>query len=119
MFPLVLDVFGSAAASFGLKLRRKQQCNAACSKRNNALAVEAEGETLMKMIQLVIAVALLFAATEASAQKAGTGNTNCPNAGYRGNVWCCNVNNDLCHQRAKNAAGRFGGNNSPTTSKDR
>ena len=52
----------------------------------------------MKMIVLVAGTALLLAVTEASAQSRP--NTRCPNSGYRGSVWCCNVNSQWCLSRA-------------------
>ena len=37
-------------------------------------------------------VTLLLAVIEVSAQPAGGGAKRCPNGGYKGNVWCCDVN---------------------------
>ena len=68
----------------------------------------------MKVIALVSAAMFLLAVTEASAQSRG--GTRCPNGGYRGGVWCCFVNSDLCLRRAQRAAART---SSTATAKDR
>jgi hypothetical protein len=56
----------------------------------------------MKIIALVAVTTFLFMVTEASAQsRAGI---RCKNGGYRGSVWCCNVNSAVCMRRASAAA---------------
>jgi hypothetical protein len=57
----------------------------------------------MKMIALVAAATLLLMVTEASAQSRP--GIRCKNGGYRGVVWCCNVNSAICMRRASSAAG--------------
>jgi hypothetical protein len=57
----------------------------------------------MKIIALAAAATFLLLVTEASAQsRAGI---RCKNGGYRGAVWCCNVNSAVCMRRASAAAG--------------
>jgi hypothetical protein len=68
----------------------------------------------MKVIALFSAAMFLLAVTEASAQSRG--GTRCPNSGYRGSVWCCQVNSDWCLMRARRAAGWT---SSTATAKDR
>jgi hypothetical protein len=61
-------------------------------------------ENGMKMIVFFAVATLLLAVTEASAQSRP--GTRCPNGGYRGSIWCCNVNAPRCLARAERVRAR-------------